>query len=505
MKRRRESKSYNPIFMITILTIIIMVVSLVFSIIGIDAQRASINNDTLETSLVVVKNIFSINGLQYLFSNITSNFAILEPLALLIVSLMGVSIGVTSGLFSAIFYPLRKVNLNVLTFLTLFLGIISSFFGGSAYVILIPLIATMYQYIGRNPMVGAITAFLGITVGYGVNVMFTYDDYLLGTLTQLAARADIDKSYQYHLMSTHYISIATTFLLSIIGTIIINRFLSEKLPKKYKINDELKISKKGILVSTITFVALVLVFVYMTIPGLKLPGSGSLLDFESDVYIEQLLGPNSPFAKGIVLIVSGIIMICSFIYGMISGNMKDNHEYGVGLAESFKDLGYLFVLLFFVSLMTSVLEYTNLGIVISCLLMDMISTIPISGIPLIVIGFLIILIIGILIPNTHTKWELASPIMIPLFMRANITPEFTQFLFRAADGMGKCISPVFVYFIVLIGFLQKYNRTEKDITIFGTFKLMMPSIILFAVLWLLILIGWFVVGLPLGSGSYVTL
>ena len=71
--------------------------------------------------------------------------------------------------------------------------------------------------------------------------------------------------------------------------------------------------------------------------------------------------------------------------------------------------------------------------------------------------------------------------------------------------MGKCFSPIFVYFIVLIGFLQKYNHSSKEITIFGTMKLMMPAIILFTVLWLLILIGWYVIGLPLGVGNYPTL
>lgn len=505
MKKKREKKSYNPIFMITILTLIIMIASVFFSLFGIDGQRAAISNGTLETSLVVVNNIFSIDGLQYIFNNITSNFAILEPLALLIVSLMGVSIGTTSGLFEAMFRPLRKLNLNIITFMTLLIGVLGSFIGGSAYVILIPLIAVMYQYIGRNPMTGAITVFLGITIGYGTNVIFTYDDYLLGTLTELAAKADIDQTYQFRLLSTEFIMLASTILITFLGTVILNRFLTDKLPKKFKVNEDVVVSKKGILASLVTFIVLVLIVIYMIIPGLKFPASGALLDFNSNVYIEQLLGPNSPFRNGIVLIVSGIIMTCSFVYGRISGTMKDNHEYGVGLANSFKDLGYLFVLLFFISVLTSILEYTNLGIVIASRLVDFTSTLPISGLPLIVITFGIVILMGILIPNTYTKWELASPIMVPLFMRANMAPEFTQFLFRAADGIGKCISPVFVYFIILVGFLQKYNRTDKDVTIFGTLRLMMPSIILFLILWLLILIGWYVVGLPLGSGSYPTL
>ena len=228
-KKKRYNKSYNPTFTIAIITVVIMVASLIFSLLGIDAQKTAVVNGTLETSLSVVNNIFSVDGLQYIFNNITANFAVFEPLALLIISLMGISIGETSGLFETIFYPLRKVNLNVITFLTLLLGVIGSFVGESAYIILIPLIAVMYQYIGRNPLVGAMTVFLGITVGYGANILFTNEDYVLGQLTELSAQVDIDKTYKYHLMSNSIIMMASTILIAVLGTVIINRFLANQI------------------------------------------------------------------------------------------------------------------------------------------------------------------------------------------------------------------------------------------------------------------------------------
>lgn len=504
-KKKKIKKSYNPTFTIAVITIVIMLASFVFSILGIDAERAAIVNGTLETSLCVVNNIFSVDGLQYIFNHITSNFAVFEPLALLIISLMGISIGETSGLFKVIFYPLRKVNLTTVTFLTLLLGVLGSFVGGSSYVILIPLAAVMYQYIGRNPLVGAMTAFLGITAGYGTNILFTYDDYILGNLTQLSAVVDIDKTYQYHLMSNSIILIASTILFVIIGTIIINRFLANKFPRKYKIEDDVVISKNGLLASGLTFLIILGIVIYMVLPGLKIPASGSLLDFESDIYIEQLLGVNSPFRNGFVLIVTGMITACSLVYGKVSGTMDSNHAYGMGLSQSFKDLGYLFVLMFLVSVMTSILDYTNLGEVIACNLINFTSSIPMTGIPLIILTFIIIVVISVVVPDLQTKWVLASPLFIPLFMKANITPDFTQFLFKAADGIGKCFSPVFVYFIILVGFLQKYSKSNEEITIFGVMRAMLPAIILFTIFWLLILVGWYVVGLPLGAGSYPTL
>lgn len=505
MKKKKKKKSYNPTFMIVIMTIVIMLASLVFSILGIDAEKTEVINGTLETSLSVVNNIFSIDGLQYIFNNITSNFAVFKPLALLIISLMGISIGETSGLFKVIFQPLRKMNLTIITFITLSFGVIGSFIGEGAYVILIPLSAVMYRYIGRNPLVGAMTSFLGITAGYGTNILFTNDDFILGKLTELSATVDIDKTYQYHMMTNSVIMISSTILFVLIGTVIINRFLANKFPRKYKVDDEVVISKKGLIASSIVFLVILLIVIYMIIPGLKLPVSGALLDFESDVYVEQLLGVNSPFRNGFVLIVTAIITLCSLVYGRVSGTMDSNHAYGTGLSKSFKDLGYLFVLMFLVSVMTSILDYTNLGEVIACNLIDFTSSILMTGIPLIILTFFIVIAISIIVPDLQTKWTLASPLFVPLFMKANITPDFTQFLFRTADGIGKCLSPIFIYFIILVGFLEKYSKDDDKITIFGTMRAMLPAIILFTIFWLLILIGWYVVGLPLGAGSYPTL
>ena len=64
----------------------------------------------------------------------------------------------------------------------------------------------------------------------------------------------------------------------------------------------------------------------------------------------------------------------------------------------------------------------------------------------------------------------------------------------------------FVYFIILLAFLEKYNTNEKKkITIFGTLKLMMPVIVIMACTWLVIILGWYVANLPLGPSTHVIL
>ena len=200
------------------------------------------------------------------------------------------------------------------------------------------------------------------------------------------------------------------------------------------------------------------------------------------------------------------MMICSGIYGAISKNLKNTNDFSVGLSKEFDNLGYIFILLFFSSLMISILNWTNIGTVFGSWLISFMSNLEFTGIPLIITMFIIIILMSLLIPDTITKWQIASPILIPLFMKANITPDFTQFIFKAADSVGKGITPFFVYFIIMLAFLEKYNNKETNkITVFGTLNLLRPTVLIFMVVWLLIVVGWFIMGLPLGPNMTPTL
>ena len=91
-------------------------------------------------------------------------------------------------------------------------------------------------------------------------------------------------------------------------------------------------------------------------------------------------------------------------------------------------------------------------------------------------------------------------------MKANITPDFTQFIFKAADSVGKGLTPFFVYYIIMLAFLEKYSSKDNNkITVFGTLKTIRSTVLIFLVVWLLIVIGWFIMSLPLGPDMKTTL
>ena len=166
----------------------------------------------------------------------------------------------------------------------------------------------------------------------------------------------------------------------------------------------------------------------------------------------------------------------------------------------------MLVLIFFAAQFCLIFKETNIGVFIVASLTELLDNLQLTGFVLIIFSFIIITISSIFVPTASTKWAILSPIMVPMFMQSSFTPEFAQAVFRAADSSVKGITPLFTYFVILIGFLQIYNMKKKDlISITDAMRLMVPYSIAFTVLWLIILIAFYIIGIPLGFNAGVML
>ena len=493
------SKKINrtgPITTIVILLLVISVLSFILNLLGVRGYITEAGS--LQTSLVTINNVLSKEGIKYILNNSITNFQLMEPLVYLIISLIAVSILETSGLLKHLIKPLKKTRYRYITFFTLLIGIMSNFIGDYCYVLMLPLIGLIYKYLGRDSSLGVITMFIGITVGYSAGIFCNYQQYLLGLITMNSA-SGIDSSYNYDVWCNLYIMIASMIVISILGTVLIEKKLAKKYPRNEE-KDNLVTSKKAMIFSSITALLIVGFFVYAIIPGL--PMSGMLLSSDYNVYIAQLMGENAPLSNGLLLLILGIILICSYVYGKISRNIKNN-DYTYCLTKAFDNTGYIFVLMFFASLLLGVLEWTNISTVFATNIIDFIGTLQFSGTALVLIIFIAIVLISVLIPSSLTKWNLVAPVFVPLLMRSNINPSFTQYIFMAADSVGKCFSPIYIYFIIMIGFLYRYDKNNNNL--FGTMKHMMVVLWLLILSVLVIVIGWSLIGFPIGINSSITM
>ena len=494
---KRKKRTMGPVVEIILMAVVITALCFLFSLIGFSGYITE--GGTFETTLVVIKNIFSTEGIKHILNNSLINFQTLEPLVLVILSLIAVSILEASGLLKQIFLPLKKIKPKYVTLIVMFVGIISTIIGDYSYALLLPLAGILYKYIGRNSSLGVLTMFIAITIGYGTGIIYNYQMYELGDITELATQSIVTE-YNYELLSNLFLLVTSTIILTVVGTIALEKF-SKKFPRNEE-TDNLNVSSKASKITLIVFIILIALFVYCLIPGL--PKSGLLLDKTEPTFIGKLFSGSSPLNQGFMFLIIGILMVCGFVYGTVSRNIKNTGDYSKALTKTFEGTGYIFVLLFFISILYEIIDWTNFATVISTNIIDFIGSTNISGLLLVILAFLSIVLISLFIPGSLAKWKLIAPIYVPLLMRANISPSFTQTIFLAADSVGKLFSPIYIYLIITIGFMYKYDK-DSNVSIISTMKKIMPVILVLSLVWIVIIVGWYLIGLPIGINTNITL
>ena len=238
-KRKLKLKKFyiHPITMFIILTLFIVILSSILSALEMQATYNTINQTTkeLEPTLITVENLLSYDGIKYIFSSATRNILSFGPFGMLVVSLIGISIAKATGLIDTISRRvLRKISRFKLTFLIVFLGVISTLINEVGFALIIPLAAAIYESQKRNPLLGITTAFCGVAFGYGVSIFVGSQEISLIPYTKIAAEL-IDANIHISLTSNLFFIIIASIVISIIGTIIIEKIISKRIPKfRYK-------------------------------------------------------------------------------------------------------------------------------------------------------------------------------------------------------------------------------------------------------------------------------
>ena len=62
------------------------------------------------------------------------------------------------------------------------------------------------------------------------------------------------------------------------------------------------------------------------------------------------------------------------------------------------------------------------------------------------------------------------------------------------------LTPIFAYFVIYLAFLDKYNGGDI-ITMKNAVKYMIPYSIFVSIILIVVLVGWYMLGVPIGIGS----
>lgn len=527
-KKLRLKKFYlHPTTTYLLLTIGIVILSAIFS--GLEMQATyntiNVNTNELEPTLIAVENLLSFDGMKFIISNATKNFISFAPLGTLLVSLLGLTIAESTGMLETITRrKLKKIPKNIFTFIILFVATISSLINEVGYAILIPLVALIYFMNDRNPILGIITAFTGVAFGYGVSIFVGSMEDSLIEYTK-SASALIDDTTHIALTSNLFFIIAASIIISVVGTIIIEKIIAPKIGK-YKKEEELAQTEKysivldedkeqveiekdrrekaGMKSALITGIVFLVLFIWAMIPNL--PYSGMLLDMNENTYLNQVFGDNSYFKNSFTYLVSLFFCITGLAYGVAAHTIKSDHNLIEKVSEKFSKLGSVFLLMFVAAQFIAIFKKTNIGLVITAWLANLIRILDFSGIPLIVITIVFIALANIFLTGTATKWMIFAPVVVPLFMQSNISPQFAQIVMRAGDSMTKGFTPLLAAFTIYIGYLNIYNlNLKKPYTISKSLKLITPYFLLISATWILLIIGWYILRLPIGPNVFPTI
>ena len=524
--RKDKIKKNHPLVTYLRLILIVFVLSFVLSLLNMSASYNTVNGATaaINPESTSIVNLFNPDVLKQFISGATTNFMSFAPLSMFLMSTIGISICEASGFLDSVYTRVfSKLNSKFITFLVVFFATISTIINEVGFVLIIPLAALLFRNKKRNPLLGITAAFAGCAFGTGTTIFCGSLEVNMIPYTTSAARL-IDESSHIALTSNLYIMIATSIILSIVGTVVIEKIIAPRLVRYHKKQQEIEVielvdeepevieqiklsdeyhEKKGFKWATIVSIVFIILFVYGLIDGL--PYSGILLDKTQNTYVSKVFGNNSYFLYGFNFIVCIYLIITGLTYGLVSKRFVGSYDVAETCEDSMKHMGSIVLLIFVVSILNTAIKMSNLGVIVCGILSNFLNSLSFGGIIFMIIGFIFIALSNVLLPGTVSKWSIFAPTLVTTLMKSNISPQFSQFVMRAADSVTNGINPLFPYFVFFIGFLNFYNpNKDKTITIKESIRLIMPYFVIISITWLGILIGWYILGIPIGPGSYVT-
>jgi aminobenzoyl-glutamate transport protein len=477
----------HPAILFAIASALVILISGLTASIGLQSHHPVTGESIRPVSLL------NIAGLHRMIDSAVENFTGFAPLGTVLVAMLGIGVAESTGLIGAV---LRLLVLSapkkLLTLVIVFAGVISNTASEVGYVLLVPLAAMVFLAVGRHPIAGLAAAFAGVSGGYSANLLLGTVDPLLAGLSQEAARL-IDKAYVVNPAANYYFMAVSTFLVTLAGTWVTERIVVPRLgnykgeERAVELHPLSGLEKRGLVfagIATVAFVAFILVGV--------LPANGFLRDLKTGDIL------HSPLLSGVVTFIFLGGLLIGAAYGIGTGTLRSSNDIVKGMSKTLETLGGYLVLVFFAAQFVAYFGWTNLGMIVAVEGAEFLRSMHLGGIPLMLGVIIFAASVNMLMGSASAKWAILAPIFVPMLMLLGYTPELTQTAFRIGDSVTNIISPMMSYFALIIAFVQRYDKAAGIGTLIAT---MLPYTVTFTIAWSLLLVGWMLLGLPVGPGA----
>lgn len=448
-----------------------------------------------------VRGLLTGDGVRHLFTSFVGNFMGFTAMGIILVVMIGVGVSEISGLITSLIRKLVAISsAGTLTYIIVFIGVLSSIASDAGYLVLIPLGAAAFKSIGRHPLAGMAAAFAGVAGGFGVNLLITPLDAVLTEITNESIHL-IDPELSIGITANFWFGIASTIVVTVLIALVTTRLTEPRLgaydPSLARAADEQAETEdvfahitpaqdaKGLRLSGIwTLVAVAGIALLTFLPGAPLrdPDTGSIIG-------------TSPFMDSLVVLIAIIFLAAGIGYGRGAGTLKSATDVIGMVTKSWGNLAGLLFLFLLIAQFIAYFNYSNMAQVAAVKLGDLLERVDIGPVWLLLIGMVITFVVGIIMPQAIAKWALLAPIFIPLFLRLGIEPDAVLASYRVADSPINIVNPIMAYFPLIVVFAGRWDKRSGIGTVIA---LMMPYFLVLTVGWTALFILWYVLGLPWG-------
>jgi len=515
----------DPVFLFFYFILALMVVSVIASIIGTsetlspeilagmpDAQKARFGIG--EEGVVSAKSLLSSENIRRLFVDMPNTFAHFYPLGLVLTVMLGAGVAERSGLFgTAMRAAVGNAPKFMLTPIVAFIAIMGNLAADAAYVVLIPLAGIIFAAAGRNPIAGIAASFAGVSGGFSANLIMGQVDALLLGITGEAAGILV-ADYPVNIAGNWYFIAAMLFIYTPLIWFVTDKLVEPKLGAwdKSALNRQASdesISrtlsdneKRGLKHAGLALLGVVILWAAMVFgPDTPLINESACSDIAlaaGDCSYQSRL---TPFYKSLVAGFFVLFIVCAWAYGRIVGTIKGHRDIVEMMAGAMKDMGYYLVLAFASAHFVAMFNWSNLGLIFA---IKGAAAIEASNLPVFaVLGIMVLFsaLLNLFIGSASAKWAFLAPVIVPMLMLSGISPEMATAAYRVGDGATNIITPLMVYFPLILTFANRWN---KEFGLGSLTATMIPYSVFMLISGLILTMIWALLGLPLGGGATVS-
>jgi aminobenzoyl-glutamate transport protein len=452
-----------------------------------------------------VKSLLAVDGWRFIFSSFVNNFAGFAVVAVTFIAMAGVGVAEKAGMMAALIRKLVKVAPpRLIAFFIIMVGVLSSVASDAGYLILIPLAAAAFVTLGRHPLAGLAAAFAGVASVFAVNILITPVDSMLTEITNEAIGPTGEKPIE--ITANLYFGIVSSIVLAIVAVVVTQRLVEPRLGKwdradadpAYQTSESgdedeeaLAAEARGLRFAKYGLLAMAAIILLMSLPSgapLRDPDTGDLIGA-------------TPFMASLIFIISLTFLVCGICYGKGAKTIKGSGDVINAVTATFAGLSGLIFMLLMISQFIAFFNYTNLPRVAAVEMAHLLERAGLGALPLLIGLILVILLLDIIIPGVVPKWAIFAPVFVPIFVRLGVAPQTVLAAYRVGDSPMNSVTPLMVYLPFIVTVAQRYDKKAGLGTLIS---LMVPYVLAIIGVWLLLFIGWWLLGIPLGPGSPIT-